>query len=145
MLKMSFHIPSDQTLVYEENVSKTSRALTSIDLSNFQTKSADSNRLRKADKPVTGAWNDSQKMKMSLSSSILGNVDENWTLKDRSASGFFSESHLSNYSKEDKENDHVKSVEKSLNDWEGAIDSLSTLGGDLMQSNEIDFGLIGKI
>jgi hypothetical protein len=139
---VKLHIPLDRTLVYEENVSKTSRALSS--LTNFQTKRADSDRFRKANKPVTGAWNDSQRLKMSLSSSILGKVDENWTLKGRSEPSFLSESNLQSYAREDKENDHVKSVEKSLNDWEGALDSLSTLGGDLMQSNEIDFGLIGK-
>jgi hypothetical protein len=145
VLKINFHIPSARKWAHQENFSKTSGALSNIDLSNFQIKRADSDGFRKAYKTESGAWDGSPRMKISSSSSILGNVDEKWTLKERSADSFFSESNLHDYEREDKENEHVKSVEKSLNDWEGSLDNLKTLGNDLMKSNKIDFGLIGKL
>ncbi len=44
---------------------------------------------------------------------------------------------------DDKENDLVRSVERSLNDWEESLDMLSKKG--LSLSNDIDFSLIGKL
>lgn len=140
-MKINLYIPSSRKWAHQQTVSKTSRALS--DLSNKKT---EVDRYKKAYGPKDGTWNGSHSTAMSSFSNIFSNLDENWALKERSSpSAFFSDSKIHDYEKDDKENEHVRSVEKSLNDWEGTLDNLNATDGDKMQSNQIDFGLIGKI
>ena len=142
-MKIESHIPLSTKWAQRKNTSKKeSRALANIDVLNFH--KTETNQVLKVYKPEDAAWGRSQSMKLNSLSSILNNSDENWIM-DRLASSSFAESKIHDYMREDKENDHVRSVEKSLNDWECTLDNLVTTDGDRMQSNEIDFGLIGKI
>lgn len=143
-MKIDFYFPSRKWAQRENSSKDDSRALANIDASDFQTKNNVMNQLSKAYKPTGSSWVKSHGMKLEPRSSVLHNLEENWSLKHCSSTSFFSDTNIHDYMREDKENELVKSVEKSLNDWEGTLDNIVATDGDRIQSNAIDFGLIGK-